>query len=61
MALPLSTGGFRPLLKLERSIWREYLLLDEGVGMALLLAELGSRGDPVDGVYWVSARPPNES
>lgn len=43
--------AFRPVLKLDKSICREYLLFEDGVGKALLLAELGGRGDPVDGVY----------
>ena len=49
--LPLSMGALKPLLKLERSTCREYLLFEDGVGIALLLAEVGGRGDPVEGVY----------
>ena len=54
-------GALKPLLKLERSTCREYLLFEDGVGIALLLAEVGGLGEPVEGVYWVSANPPNES
>lgn len=51
--------GFKP--KLDRSTWREYLLLDGGVGMVRPdEPALDGRGEPVDGVNWLSS-PPKES
>lgn len=59
LGLPLSIDALRPP-KLDKSICREYRLLDGGVGIALLLPEWSGLGDPVDGVYKVSS-PPKES
>lgn len=47
--------------KLDKSICREYLLLEGGVGMARPAEPLDSLGEPVEGVNCVGSRCPKES